>query len=346
MFTPRLFKIKRHSRRVLVFKRSLPVFAFVLASLMLVWPVLIAEQKEQFSVAVKTDRKNTSAKVDMEQVRFYAQDKKKQPLTVTAPKVLETDPDNQIITLYKPVATYEMENGVKLTSKTSQGLIYQQKEEMFFEDEVITTTDTGYKAVSTEVYCDNKEGNIYSKTPVTITGPAGQLKAVGFKIYNKGNNIDFFGKTDTTMNSEKGKMRVKSSDGLKIDQIPQTITAIKDVTVLQDGKTITADKMVLDYYTKKQNKNESIRQIEAFGHVVAKNDIQKITGDHGLYDPKKGTIVMDGHVVLHQGDSHMNGETATINMNTGEGTLTPKKGQKATRIRGRLIPQDFKGDKK
>ena len=78
MFTPRLFKIKRHSRRVLVFKRPLPVFAFILASLMLVWPILIAEQKEQFSVAVKTDKKNTSAKVDMEQVRFYAQDKKKQ----------------------------------------------------------------------------------------------------------------------------------------------------------------------------------------------------------------------------------------------------------------------------
>jgi hypothetical protein len=58
MFTPRLFKIKRYSRRVLVFKRSLPVFAFLLASLMLVWPVLIAEQKEQFSVAVKTDKKN------------------------------------------------------------------------------------------------------------------------------------------------------------------------------------------------------------------------------------------------------------------------------------------------
>ena len=115
MFTPRLFKIKKHSRRVLIFKRSLPVFAFILASLMLVWPILFAEQKEQFSVAVKTDRKNTSAKVDMEQVRFYAQDKKKQPLTVTAPKVLETDSDNQIITLYKPVATYEMENGIKLT---------------------------------------------------------------------------------------------------------------------------------------------------------------------------------------------------------------------------------------
>jgi lipopolysaccharide export system protein LptC len=346
MFTPRLFKIKRHSRRVLVFKRSLPVFAFILASLMLVWPVLIAEQKEQFSVAVKTDKKNTSAKVDMEQVRFYAQDKKKQPLTVTAPKVLETDPDNQVITLYKPVATYEMGNGVKLTSKTSQGLIYQKKEEMFFEDEVITTTDTGYKAVSTEVYCDNKNGTIYSKTPVNITGPAGQLKAVGFKIYDKGDNIDFYGKTDTTMNSEKGKIRVRSENGLKIAQIPQTITALQNVVITQDGNTITADKVVLSYYTKEQNKNENIRQIEAFGHVIAKNDIQKITGDHGLYDPKKGTIVMDGHVVLHQGDSHMDGETATIDMNSGEGTLTPKKGQKATRIRGRLNPQDFKGDEK
>lgn len=346
MFTPRLFKIKRYSRRVLVFKRSLPVFAFLLASLMLVWPVLIAEQKEQFSVAVKTDKKNTSAKVDIEQVRFYAQDKKKQPLTVTAPKVLETDPDNQIITLYKPIATYEMANGIKLTSQTSQGLIYQKKEEMFFEDEVITTTDTGYKATSTEVYCDNKEGVIYSKTPVFITGPAGQLNAVGFKIYDKGDNLDFFGKTDTTLNSEKGKVRIKSSDGLKIAQVPQTITAVKNVIVTHEKNTLTADKIVLSYYIKDQNKSESIRQIEAFGNVVAKNGIQKVTGKHGIYDPNKEVIVMDGDVILYQGDSQMIGSTATIDMKTGEGTLIPEKGEKATRIRGRLNPQDFKGDEK
>ena len=116
--------------------------------------------------------------------------------------------------------------------------------------------------------------------------------------------------------------------------------------VLQEDKTITADKMVLEYYTKKQNKNENIKKIEAFGHVVAKNDIQKITGKHAVYDPNKGIIVIDGNVVLYQGDSHMNGETATIDMNTGEGTLVPTKGQKTTRIRGRLNPQDFKGDEK
>ena len=33
MFTRRLLKLKIHSRRVLIFKRSLPIFAFLLAGL-------------------------------------------------------------------------------------------------------------------------------------------------------------------------------------------------------------------------------------------------------------------------------------------------------------------------
>ena len=181
MFTPRLFKLKRHSRRVVLFKRGLPVFAFLLASIMLLWPTVFAEQKEQFSVAVKSNQKNVAPHVDIETVRFYTQDKKKQPLTVTAPRVLETDSDKQIVTLYKPEAIYDMASGVRMTSNTSQGLIYQQEEHMFFEDEVVTTTDTGYRALSTQVLCDNKAGEMRSNAPVTITGPTGKLKAEVFK---------------------------------------------------------------------------------------------------------------------------------------------------------------------
>ena len=75
-----LFKLKKHTRRVLICKRSLPVFAFLLASLMMVWPLLFAEQKEQFSLAISSGKKMSDAKVDMEDVRFFSQDKKKQPL--------------------------------------------------------------------------------------------------------------------------------------------------------------------------------------------------------------------------------------------------------------------------
>lgn len=347
MFTPRSFKLKRHSRRVLLCKRGLPVFAFLLASLMLVWPTFFAEQKEQFSLAAKSGRKQTAG-VDIETVRFYTQDKKKQPLTVTAPRVLETDSEKQIITLYKPEAVYKMSSGTELTSKTSYGLAYQTEEYMSFEDEVTTTTDTGYKALSTQVICDNKRGEIRSSAPVTVTGPTGKLKAQGFKIYNKGDYIDFLKQTDTTVFSEKGNIRIQSSDGLFVVQPQQTITAIGDVVITNEDKVVNADRVVLVYNTKEQDPNNRIRSVEAFGHVVAQSPTNKVMGEHAVYDPGKGVIIMTEDVVLYQGDSHLEGERATVNLNTGESTLVPKNNAANVpgRVRGRLNPQDLKGENK
>ena len=345
MFTLRLFKIKKHTRRVILFKRGLPVFAFLLASLMMIWPVLFAEQKERFSLP-QSGQKIGSAKMDMENVRFVAQDKKKQPLTVTTTKVLETDAEHQLVTLYKPIATYTMASGVLLTAVTSHGVVDQVNELMTFEDEVTATTDTGYKAVSSQVVCRNRDGVMDSQDPVTVTGPTGRLKAEGFHITDKGDYIHFTGKTDSTILSADGDIRIRSTNGLVIAQPNQTVTATESVVVTQQNKVITADKMILFYWTKDQNPDTRIKKIEAFGHVVAESEGHKITGDTGIYDPQKGTITMTDNVVLFEGNSHLAGQTATLNLNTGESTLVPVQSTtgQTGRIKGRLLPAELKGD--
>lgn len=343
MFTPRLFKIRLHTRRVLMLKRLLPIFAFLLASLMLAWPSLIAPPKEQFSVAVASDKKSMAANVDMERVRFYSLDDKAQPLTVSAPKVLETDLKRQIITLYKPEASYQMQNGVKLTAKTPYGLYYQEENKLLFEDKVNITTNNGYRAVATDVICDNKSEDVRSDSLVKITGPAGQLKARGFRIYNKGDNLDFSGKTDTTLNNESGTIRVQSEKELRIDQVAQTITAFQNVMVTQQERTITADKMTLTYNTRDQDSKNTIRTITAVGHVVAWSGTHKITGNRGIYNPKTGIVEMTGNVVLYQGSSHIDGDKATLNLITGESNLTPKTTpEQSGRIKGTLVPKELK----
>ena len=343
MFTPRLFKIKMHTRRVLIFKRGLPVFSFLLASLMLMW----AEQKEQFSMAVPSGKEMTGAKINMEQVRFFAQDKKKQPLTVVAPRVLETNSEKQIITLYKPVATYKMESGEEIKAETPYGLVDQNNQTMTFEDQVSAVTDTGYKALTKNVVCDNKEGVVLGKSPITVTGPDGKIKAEGFRLSHKGDQVDFLGKTDSTLNTKEGKIRIESAEGLNIDRLQQTVTANKNVRVTQNGQQITADQMILNYFTKKQNPTTRIKQIEAIGHVVATSGSHKVVGGRGVYDPQTGDIVVTENVTLYQGNSHLSGEKATLNLNTGVSRLIPKKGagKETGRVRGTLIPTELKGQK-
>ncbi|MDY6407766.1 MAG: LPS export ABC transporter periplasmic protein LptC [Pseudomonadota bacterium] len=348
MFTPRLFKIKMHTRRVLIFKRGLPVFSFLLAVLMLMWPMLWAEHKDQFSLAVSSGKEMTDAKINMEQVRFFAQDKKKQPLTIISPRVLETDRNNQIITLYKPIATYKMQSGEEIKAETPYGLVNQNNQTVVLEDTVVATTDTGYKAMTKNVVCDNKIGIITGHSPITIDGPAGKTRAQGFRLSDKGNQIDFLKKTDTTLYTRDGSVRIESADGLLINRPNQTITAEKDVRVTQNDRIITADKMVLDYLTKDQNPDTRIRQIEAFNHVVATSGTYRVTGDHGIYDPLRDMITVTGNVVLYQGTSHLNGEKATLNLKTGESHLLSPKGSATPsgRVKGTLIPAEMKGLRK
>lgn len=342
MFTKRLLKIKIHSRRVHIFKRSLPIFAFLLASLMLVWPTLV-QQKDKFSLAVKPADTIKDAHVDMKTVRFFSQDDKNQPMTVIANSVQETDPAKQIITLAEPIATYKMSNGVLLTSVTTYGLAFQQEEYLYFEEEVTTTTDTGWKALSTKVICDYKESTLESNEPVTITGPDGDLKAEGFLIYDKGNQIDFKGDSDMLITSQKDNIHLTCTDGIKIDQLKQTIIAFQNVVVTQRNQKIIADKMIL-YYRKDVPAGESkVEKIVALGHVVATNTTQKITGNEGVYNPDTSMIVMSGDVVLTQGNNVANGDKVSLNLLTGVNSLTatPKEGKKG-RVKGTLIPADLK----
>lgn len=340
MFTRRLLKIKIHSRRVQIFKRSLPIFAFLIAAVMLVWPAL-TEQKDKFTLPSKPSTAIKGAKIDMQAVRFFSKDDKNQPMTITASSVQETDPAKQIITLLDPKALYKMASGVVLNAVTTYGLAFQKDEYLYFDEEVTATTDTGWKAVSTKVVCDYKADTMESRTPIKITGPDGRLDASGgFILYNKGNNIDFKDQTHTIITSQKEPIDVYTKNGLKINQIDATITAIDDVKVLQNNQTITADKMVLYYKKQTQAGEDKIDRIEAFGNVVATNNEQTITGVKGNYDPTTGIITMKENVVLRQGQNSAKGDVVTLNLKTGVNSLTSEKKLDGTggRVKGTLIP--------
>lgn len=310
---------------------------------MLSWPAL-TEQKDKFTLPTKPATAIKGAKVDMQAVRFFSKDDKNQPMTITASSVQETDPAKQIITLLDPKAVYKMASGVVLDAVTTYGLAFQKDEYLYFDEEVVATTDTGWKAVSTKVVCDYKADTMESRTPIKITGPDGRLDATGgFILYNKGNNIDFKDQTHTVITSQKEPIDIETKNGIKINQLDATITAIDEVKVIQNKQTITADKMIL-YYKKQTGKGEDkIDRIEAFGNVVATNNEQTITGDNGDYDPSTGIITMKNNVVLTQGKNTAKGDVVTLNLITGVNSLTSEKKPDGSggRVKGTLIPADL-----
>lgn len=299
MLTLRLLKIKIHSRRVLVFKRCLPIFAFLLVAIMIAWPML-TEQKEKFSVSVPSIKGKIGTGIDMDMVRFFSKDKKNNPLKVSAVTVKETDSERKIVTFESPKATYEMSNGLILTSVSPYALAFQEEKYLYFERQVDTTTDTGYHAISKKVVCDYNEGSVGSDQSVHIKGPAGMLNATSFFINEKGNKIYFKGTTETLLfktekekdiieslkyeqqkkylKEDKKNTYITSENGLFVDLQNNTITAEKNVNVIQDINNLQAEKLVLTYGKDANDKNK-MTKLEAYDNVLVKQKSKSAQAD-------------------------------------------------------------------
>ncbi len=280
MFTLRLFKIKLHSRRVLILKRSLPIVAFLCASVILAWPALV-EQKDKFNPVTQKAVSRRNTKIDMEEVRFFSVDDKSQPLTVTAHLVRETDPQKQIVMLEEPTAVFKMNGGVTLTSKTSYGFAFQKEEYLYFEDLVFSETDTGYKSTSSRVICDYQKSIMESDAPVDIKGPVGTLNAQGFLLAEKGNKITFKGQTKTVLTDFETPVTVTSTNGLLIDRAARKITAVSDALVQQENQQLSADTITLFYTDDPANR---VKEVQAEGQVRLKTPGVTAEGQKGFYD--------------------------------------------------------------
>ncbi len=299
MFTLRLLKLKIHSRRVFVFKRALPIFAFLLASVMIAWPAL-NEQKDKFALATPSGSSLKNNNSDMESVRYFSKDSDQNPMTISAATVRELDSMRKIIGLTKPNARYVMSDGVVLTADTSYGLAFQNDKYLYFEEQVDAQTDTGYHAVSEKIVCDYNAGTLGSEQDVFIKGPAGMLKANGFYMKDNGNYLYFKGYTATllfhqekktadidSLNFKKQKSYLKedkqniyilSENGLIINQNDKTVTAQKNVDVYQDKNHLETQNLVL-YYNRNEKGKTGIQKIVAKDNVIATTPTQRATGN-------------------------------------------------------------------
>jgi len=333
MLTKRLMQIKQHSRRVLITKRSLPVFAFLIIALIVIWPQF-SQHKEKFSLAVPTNGKQTQ--VEMENLRFFGMNNKKLPMTLNTPSVHQIEDINDKVRMEKPVGTYQMSSGDVMTLTAPYALINQNQEQIFFEDRINIKTDSGYIGKTSQVLCDYNQGTADGDSPISISGPAGKLNAQGIWMADKGNLILFKKKATAVIKNKKQNITVSAVSGIQVDQSVKTITAMDQVKVVQGNEIMTADKAVL-YYT--DNKNDRIQRIESFGHVVIDNKKQKISGDKGIYNSQTKIAEIEGNVVITQGGHKMQGNKAIINMETGKSELI------SDRIKGQLLPGDIKGEK-
>ena len=80
----------------------------------------------------------------------------------------------------------------------------------------------------------------------------------------------------------------------------------------------------------------SISRIEAYGNVFVSSPEETGTGEKGVYDVDKRTVVLEGaSVVLTRGQSVLKGQRMTMNLDTGQSVMQVAPGQ---RVQGLFVP--------
>ncbi len=328
----KISQLQQHTRRVKITKHSLPIFAFLITSLIIVWP-LLNQNKDKFTLAVPSTGES-SHQIEMENLRFFGINDKNFPMTLQTPKVQKDPKRPEWAKMQKPIATYQMEQGDILTMTTPYALIDQQKQIVFFEDRLSGKTDAGYQFKTSQVMCDYTKGTADTNSPVSVSGPAGQINAQGLTLSNRGDLILFKKKATAVVKNKNENIHISALNGIQIDQKKKTIVAEKSAQIRQKDITVKADKLIL-FYT--DNKKDRIQKIEAYNNVQMDNTKQIMTGNFGIYTPATKQGKMTGNVVIKQDGHYMKGDTATLDLVTGKNNLTAKQ-----RITGQLIPNQIK----
>ncbi len=93
-----------------------------------------------------------------------------------------------------------------------------------------------------------------------------------------------------------------------------------DVKVKQGDLNLAADTVKVSY-SNSGGPNPAIQRLDARGNVVVTSPSERAIGRTGIYDTVAKIITLLGDVVLVRGDSRLNGQRLTIDLNTGRSNL-------------------------
>jgi lipopolysaccharide export system protein LptA len=127
-----------------------------------------------------------------------------------------------------------------------------------------------------------------------------------------------------------------------------TTMRCRELEVHYEGNALGADPRQKVPATKNQQKSsesaQRIKRLIAIGGVIVIAKDQKAVGDKGTFDMATNIVVLDGNVVVTQGQNVMNGDKLTVNLTSGTSKLDGVKQQGTPRVKGVFVPSSM--DKK
>ena len=199
---------KRYSRFVGMMKYLLPIIAFVLVSLVFLWPNLNTDNL-QFRLGISSFQLGITNDPSMINPRYHGADAKKQPYTITADLAKSANrkasgKDIYLLELERPKADIMMKDGTWLVLTAKSGLFSKRHKTLELRGAVNLFHDSGFEVRTENAQINLQNGTARGLASVYGQGPFGFLNGDGFRLLNKGKTIYFTGKSKLLIHPNLG----------------------------------------------------------------------------------------------------------------------------------------------
>lgn len=173
---------------------GMPSLALALLGLVFAWPHF-----EGWYDSMHEDIVNAlaGAKIEnkMSNPHLQAVDKEGRPFEIEAKNATQTSSDDTL-NLEAPKGTLTLKEGDKISVRSDTGSFVKEQETLHLNGRVRLDSTKGFQFDTDKARVNLKEGKVEGSDPVSGFGPNGKVQAEeGFKVTEKGQKIEFMGRT-------------------------------------------------------------------------------------------------------------------------------------------------------
>ena len=193
---------RRHTRRVALLKRVLPTIGVSLLLLVAVWPRL-QPLWERMRVSFPAIDLRDAQELRMINPRYSGIDREGRPFVIIAAAARQIPDRQDLVSLQAPVAEITLRSGAQVHAASVSAVYQSQASVIDMFGDVTVTHQDGTRFVTRTARVNAAQNAAEGNDPVVGHGPAGDVKAQGFRILDKGDTIIFTGKADMLLNGAR-----------------------------------------------------------------------------------------------------------------------------------------------
>jgi lipopolysaccharide export system protein LptC len=192
----------RYSRRVALLKRILPAIGLALLLLITLWPRL-SPLWDRIRLGFPAIDLRDARELRMLNPRYLGTDRLDRPFVVTAAVGRQVPNRQDLMSLEAPRADMKTHGGADVVVTSATGIYQSQGQLLDLFGEVTLVHQNGTRFVTEAARLDIAHNAAQGDDTIEGRGPSGDVKAQGFRIFDKGDTILFSGRSDMLLRGAK-----------------------------------------------------------------------------------------------------------------------------------------------